>query len=139
MTQTDVVVIGIVGIVVLCAIIALYKELVYITFDEESAQVSGIPTRRINLLFIALVGLTVSLAIPIVGILLIGALIVIPVVSALQYKKSFLQTIMIAECISVFSVVSGIIASFYLDISSGGTIVLVALAIFISTLLIKRT
>lgn len=138
-TQTDVVVIGIVGIVVLCAIIALYKELVYITFDEESAQVSGIPTRRINLLFIALVGLTVSLAIPIVGILLIGALIVIPVVSALQYKKSFLQTIMIAECISVFSVVSGIIASFYLDISSGGTIVLVALAIFISTLLIKRT
>jgi zinc transport system permease protein len=122
---------------VLCAVILLYEELIYITFDEESAQVSGIPTRRINLLFIALVGLTVSLAIPIVGILLIGALIVIPVVSALQYKKGFFQTIIIAECLSVFSVVSGIIASFYFNISSGGTIVLVTLAVFIATLFIN--
>jgi zinc transport system permease protein len=136
--QSDVYIIVALGILVCVAIAAFYKELVYITFDEESAQVSGIPTRFINIVLIALAALTVSLAIPIVGILLIAALIVIPVVSALQFRRSFIQTIMIAELISVFSVISGIIVSFYLNLSSGGTIVLVALGIFIITLGLKK-
>lgn len=128
--QSDIYIMAVLGILVFVSIIALYKELVYITFDEESAQVSGIPTRVINIFLIALAALTVSLAIPIVGVLLIAALIVIPVVAALQFRKSFKRTIIIAECISVFSVVSGIITSFYLNLSSGGTIVLIALGIF---------
>jgi zinc transport system permease protein len=135
--QTDVYLIAVLGIAVIAAIIMFYKELVYITFDEEAAQVSGIPTKVINILLIVLAALTVSLAIPIVGVLLISALIVIPVVAALQLKKSFKQTIFIAEAISVFSVISGIIASFYLNLSPGGTIVLIALVIFIATLFLK--
>ncbi len=132
--QSDVTIIAVLGLVVLIAVIAFYKELVYITFDEESAQVSGIPTRAINLLLIALAALTVSVAIPIVGVLLIAALIVIPVVTALQLKRGFRQTIIIAECVSVFSVISGIIGSYYLNTSSGGTIVLISLLIFLTTL-----
>lgn len=137
--QSDIYIIATLGIFVLSAVIALYKELVYITFDEESAQVSGIPTRTINLLLIVLAALTVALAIPIVGVLLIAALIVIPVVTALQFRKSFKQTIMIAEVISVISVISGIISSFYLNLSSGGTIVLIAIGIFVLSLLFKKT
>lgn len=136
--QTDVWIIAILGIVVCAAIIAFYKELVYISFDEEAARVSGIPTRAINILLIALAAVTVSLAIPIVGVLLISALIVIPVVTALQFKKSFKQTIAIAEVISVISVISGIIVSFYLNISTGGTIVLITLAIFGAVLAIRK-
>ncbi|MGH7246162.1 MAG: metal ABC transporter permease, partial [Candidatus Levyibacteriota bacterium] len=98
--QSDVYIILIVGIFVFLAILAFYKELTYITFDEEAAKVGGIPTRFINILLIILAALTVALAIPIVGILLIAALIVIPVVTALQLKKSFLQTILYAEVIS---------------------------------------
>ena len=107
-----------------------YKELVYISFDEESAKASGIPTRFINFLLILLAALVVSLSIPIVGILLISALMVIPVITALQFKKGFAQTILFAEIISVFSVIFGIIFSFYFDLSTGGTIVLAMLAIF---------
>jgi zinc transport system permease protein len=121
------------------AVVSCYKELVYISFDEESAQVSGIPTRAINLLLIALAALTVSVAIPIVGVLLIAALIVIPVVTALQLHQGFRQTIIIAECISVFSVVSGIIGSYSLNTSSGGTIVLISILIFLVTLLSGRS
>ena len=136
--QSDVFIIAGLGIFVIAAIIAFYKELVYITVDEEAAKVSGIPTRFINILLIILAAFTVSLAIPIVGVLLIAALIVIPVVTALQFKKSFLRTIIIAEIISVFSVIAGIIASFYLNLSSGGTIVLITLTIFIITLIFTR-
>jgi zinc transport system permease protein len=136
--QTDVVVILVLGSFVIAAIILFYKELVFISFDEEAAQVSGIPTRLINTVLIILAALTVSLAIPIVGILLISALIVIPVVAALQLRRSFLETILYAEVFSIFSVVAGIVLSFYLNLSTGGTIVLLTLAIFLAALFLKR-
>ena len=129
-TQNDVYTIAVLAAVVAIVISLFYKELVYISFDEESARVAGIPTKFINLLLILLTALVVSLSIPIVGVLLISALIVIPVVTALQYKQNFGRTIIIAEGISLFSVISGIITSFYLDLSTGGTIVLIMLAIF---------
>lgn len=136
--QSDVVLIGVLGSIVILLLMLFYKELVYITFDEEAAQVSGIPTQFINILFISLTALTVSLAIPIIGILLISALIVVPVVAALQYKRSFKETIIIAEGISLFSVISGIFVSFYLNISTGGTIVLIAIFCFIFSLLRRK-
>lgn len=128
--QVDLYIIGTLGAVVAIILFLFYKELVYITFDEESAQVSGIPTRMINTLLIVLAALTVSLSIPIVGVLLISALMVIPVVTALQFRQSFSQTILLAEVISLFSVIAGIFISFYLNLSTGGTIVLVSLMVF---------
>ncbi len=126
----DVWIVSGVGVFVLLAITLLYKELVYISFDEESARVAGLPTRLLNTALIGLAALTVALAIPIVGVLLISALIVIPVVTALQLRLSFKRTIIVAEVISVLSVVAGIIISFYLNLSTGGTIVLLSLLIF---------
>lgn len=136
--QTDVSIIFILGLLVIAGIFAFYKELVYITVDEEAAKVSGIPTRFINILFIILAALTVALSIPIVGVLLIGALIVIPVVTALQLRQSFRRTIFIAQAVSVFSVIAGIISSFYLNVSTGGTIVLISLCLLGIGTFIKR-
>jgi len=124
-------------VVVIIAVMMFFKELVFLSFDEEAAQVVGIPTRIINTILIVLTALTVALAIPIVGILLISALMVIPVVAALQLKKSFKQTLLIAEGISVFSMISGIFVAFYLNLSAGGTIVMIALLIFM-LILIKQ-
>ncbi len=137
-TISDVYIITVLAIVVIFTLLIFYKELVYVTFDEDSAKVSGIPTRLINIILIFLVAVTVSLSIPIVGVLLIGALIVIPVVTALQLRKSFIKTIFYAEAISLISVVSGIIASFYLNLSTGGTIVLIMVAIFLLTFTLKQ-
>ena len=136
--QTDVYIIGLLGLLTVGLIIVFYKELVYLTFDEESAKVAGIKTNLFNLLLIILAATTVSLAIPIVGILLVSALIVIPIVTVLQFKKNFLETILFAEGISIFSVISGIFISFYLNLSTGGTIVLITIIIFILSLLINK-
>lgn len=137
-TQTDIVVIASASALVLLSIALFYKELVFTTFDERSARVGGIPTGFINNLLILLAALTVSLAIPIVGALLISALIVVPVVTALQFRTGFLKTMMIAEIVSVVSVFSGILLSFLFDLSTGGTIVLVMLGIFLATFALKR-
>jgi len=137
-TKTDVQVIAVIGTAVALIIAAFYKELIAISFDEEFAQVNGIPTKFLNFLLILLTALVVSIAIPIVGILLISALMVIPVITAVQFKRDFFHTIVYAECFSVFSVISGIVFGFYGNLSTGGTIVLTSLAIFGITLFIKR-
>ncbi|MEK7195781.1 MAG: metal ABC transporter permease [Patescibacteria group bacterium] len=130
-TTTDVYTMGVLAIIVSVTLLLFYKELVYITFDEEAARVSGLPTKLINAVLIILAAFTVSLSIPVFGVLLIAALIVVPVVASLQLKKSFSETIFYAELISVLSVIAGIITSFYFNLSTGGTIVLVMLAVFL--------
>ena len=123
------------ALVIIAFLVALYKELLYVTFDEESAQVSGIPVRSVNLVLIFLAALAVSLAMPIVGVLLISALIVIPTLAAMQLKRSFAQTIIWAEVFSIFSVVTGILSSYYFDLPASGMIVLITIGIFLLALL----
>ncbi len=137
-TTTDVYTIGVLAVIVSVTLLLFYKELVYITFDEEAARVSGLPTKLINSILIVLTAFTVSLSIPVVGVLLIAALIVVPVVSSLQLKKSFSETIFYAEIISVLSVIVGIITSFYFNLSTGGTIVLIMLAVFLALFIKNR-
>jgi zinc transport system permease protein len=133
-TQNDIYIIATLAVFVIAAILIFFKELLYISFDEESARVSGIPVGWINTMLIILTAITIALSIPIVGVLLIAALIVIPVVTALQLRQSFLRTILFAEGFSILSVIIGIIISFYFNLSTGGTIVLISLAFFLVVL-----
>jgi zinc transport system permease protein len=128
--QIDVTIIAILSCVIGATLIATYKQLLAISFDEESAQVSGLPVALLNTLFIIIAAATIAIAIPMIGILLISALLVLPVVTALQLRTSFLATLLWAEVISIGSVVMGIITSFYLNLSTGGTIVLIMIAVF---------
>jgi zinc transport system permease protein len=137
-TQGDIYVIATLAVVIIAAIVLFYKELIYTSFDEDSAKVSGVPVSRLNTMLIVLSAITIAIAIPIVGVLLIAALIVIPVVTALQLRQSFLKTLFIAEGFSILSVIGGIIISFYFNLSTGGTIVLLALAFFLIVLMVRR-
>jgi zinc transport system permease protein len=74
----------------------------------------------------------------IVGILLIGALMVIPVITAMQFSRSFKQTLIYSVLISLVSVITGLFVSYYFDLASGGTIVLVSLIIFLAGMFLKR-
>jgi len=130
---SDVITVSVLGIAVFIVVMILYKELFYISFSEDQARVGGINVTLINTIFIILSAATISIAIPVVGILLISALLVIPTVTALQFKKSFVLTIIIAQTISLFSTVSGVITSFYLNLSPGGTIVVICVLVFVVT------
>ena len=135
--ETDVMIIATIGLIVIGLLRFFYKELIFISFDEESATVSGLPVKLINTVFITLVAVAIALAIPIVGILLVSALMVIPVVAALQCKKGFTTTVFIAEVISVLSTLAGIIVSFYLDLPAGGTIVLLMLVVLLGIIFVQ--
>jgi len=126
----------------LCAAIFIilitgYRKFMYITFSEEQAQVSGIPVQKLNYLLIAIAGITVVTSMQLVGVLLVSALFVIPNVTAMMFKRSFKQTVILSMSFSVFSTVAGIMISYPLDIAPSGMVVLLAIMLFIGSLIIK--
>jgi len=125
--------------VILVVILLLYRQIVYSTFNEEQAKVSGIPVEKMNYLIIFIAGITVVTSIQLVGILLISALFVIPNVTAIMYGRGFKQTALLSIGFSISSVVGGIFSSYVFDITPAGTIVLISITIFAITLGIKST
>ncbi|MCS7173453.1 MAG: metal ABC transporter permease [Armatimonadetes bacterium] len=116
----------------------LYKELLAITLDEEASRTQGIAVDALNLLFTLLVAVTVVAATRVVGILLTGALLVLPSLSAIQVARSFRGMLGLAVLFGLLSVLVGLTASFYLNIAPSGAVVLTALAVFAgSTLRIR--
>ena len=122
---------------ILIILITCYKKFMYITFSEEQAQVSGIPVQKLNYLLIAIAGITVVTSMQLVGVLLVSALFVIPNVTAMMFKRSFKQTIILSMSFSVFSTVAGIMISYPLDIAPSGMVVLLAITLFIGSLIMK--
>jgi zinc transport system permease protein len=123
--------------IILIVVLLLYRQLLYSTFNEEQAKVSGIPVEKINYLIVFMAGLTVVTSIQLVGVLLISALFVIPNVTAIMYGKGFKPTAILSISFSVFSVVTGILVSYVLDITPAGTIVLLSIGVFAATMGIK--
>jgi zinc transport system permease protein len=127
----DLLLVGILGAVGLAVIALLYRTLVAVSLDEEGARVSGLPVGVVNVVLAALTGVTIAAAMRIVGILLIAALMVLPVIAASRVAWSVLSTILIAIGIGLASVVVGLTISYYGDLAPGGTIVLAAAGAFV--------
>jgi zinc transport system permease protein len=119
---------------VVISLILLRKQLLHFTFDEEQARVSGLNVDRLNYVFVIIAGITVITSMRLVGILLISALIVLPNITSMLLGKSFRHTVIASMSISVFSVVFGIVLSYYLDLAPSGTIVMISVAVLVATL-----
>lgn len=134
----DLLIISVLGIFIIITIKLVYKELFYIAFDEISAKLAGIPVGYINLLFIILIASTITLSMRIVGILLVSSLMVIPVATSLQLAKSFKHATILSIIFAEIAIISGIFLSYYLELASGGTIVIISVIILLIVLGIKK-
>lgn len=123
---------GIIG-----TLLVMQKQFLHLTFNEEQAKIAGLPVTLLNYTFVILASITVVTSMRLVGILLISALIVIPNIAAMMFGKGFKKTVGISMSISVISVVSGILLSYYYNIAPSGTIVMIAVAILIGVLVAR--
>ncbi|MEM1502186.1 metal ABC transporter permease [Domibacillus sp. 8LH] len=130
-------VIGI-SIIVLVTVYLLYKELFVLSFDEEYAKASGIPSKAVHLAFIILTALVIAVSMRIVGVLLVSALMTLPVAAAMRIAKGFKQTIWLSVLFGEVSVIAGLISAFYLDLAPGGTIVVTSIIILLGVILWKK-
>ncbi|WNF37745.1 metal ABC transporter permease [Bacillaceae bacterium IKA-2] len=137
-TRSDLWTISIITLVVTILLIIFYKELFFLSFDEEQAIVSGINKRLVHLVFVIMVALVIASSMRIVGILLVSSLMSLPVAASMRIAKGFKQMFVYAVIFGELSVIVGLISAYHLNLAPGGTIVVTAVLILIVTILLKR-
>ncbi len=134
----DLLTMGVFGGISLILLLGFSKELFFIAYDEEVAQTSGIKVKMLNYLLVTIVAVIIALSIRVVGTLLIGALMVIPSIAALQYRLGFIKTVLLSLLFALSSVAAGMTLSYYYSLPSGATIVMCVIALFITSLVVNK-
>jgi zinc transport system permease protein len=130
-TRSDLVVIAVLGLGALLTVAVLGRALVAVSLDEEGARVAGLPVPLLNALVSMLAALTIGVSMRIVGILLIAALMVLPVVAAQRVAWSLRSTVGLSIAFGLASVLVGLTVSYYANLPPGGTIVLTGTGFFL--------
>ncbi|MBI5192467.1 MAG: metal ABC transporter permease [Nitrospirae bacterium] len=130
-TKMDLKVILILGTIVLSIVYLFFKEFHFITFDEEMAKASGIPTGWLSFLLLNMIALTIVVSLKSVGAILVFALIVTPAAAAYQLTYSMVRMFIYSGIIGVVSSVAGVLLSYWFDLPSGATTVLFVSGVFV--------
>lgn len=126
----DLVQIALLGVIVLAVLFVLRKEFLYSTFDPAGAAASGLPVTGLEYLLLGLLGVTIVVSIQAVGIIMVVAMLVTPAATAQLLVVRFGRMLALAVGAAVVSAVVGLYLSFYLNVASGASIVLVETALF---------
>ncbi|MFJ2741787.1 metal ABC transporter permease [Streptomyces sp. NPDC087440] len=135
-SQEDVTAIVLLAAFVVAVTVGLRRQLFAVSQDEEFARVTGLPVRALNLLVAVTAAVTVTVAMRVVGLLLVSALMVVPVAAAQQVSRSFTVTFVLAVAVGTVVTLGGTVASYQYDVPPGATIVLLAIAVFVALTLL---
>jgi zinc transport system permease protein len=137
-SQSDLLYMLVLNLFIILSIGFLFKWLVAIIFDEEFAFITNIKVFPLYLFLLALVALSVVVLIRSVGVILVIALLTLPAASAQLLSKRFQNIIFIAIILAVFSNISGIFVSYFLNLPSGPVIIFTAAIIYLLVWLYKK-
>ncbi|MGZ6839935.1 MAG: metal ABC transporter permease, partial [Frankiaceae bacterium] len=126
----DLTVIAVLAGAVLVLLAGFGREMFAVCHDEEYARASGLPVRALTLMLAATAALTVTVAMRVVGLLLVSALMVVPVATAQQLTRSFRTTLLTSLGLGVAVSVAGVLVAFQADVAPGASIVVLALGGF---------
>ncbi|WP_055563159.1 MULTISPECIES: metal ABC transporter permease [Streptomyces] len=131
-SEEDVSAICLLAAFVVLVTVGLRRQLFAVSQDEEFARVTGLPVRALNLLTAVTAAVTVTVAMRVVGLLLVSALMVVPVAAAQQLTRSFAVTFAVSVAIGIAVTLGGTVTSYYQDVPPGATIVLLTIGVFIA-------
>ncbi|HYO42603.1 MAG TPA: metal ABC transporter permease [Candidatus Limnocylindrales bacterium] len=132
----DLVALVILGGGVLVTVALQWKELLYATFDPLGAAASGIKVDRLEYLFLVLVAITIVVSLQAVGIILVVAMLITPAATAQLLTVRFTRLMLLAGVVGIVSAIVGLYLSYWLDVASGATIVLVQTGAFLVALVL---
>ena len=132
----DLIQVAVLGIGVLVIVLAIRKELLFATFDPAGAAASGLPVAALEYLLLALLGVTIVVSVQAVGIIMVVAMLVTPAATAQLIVVRFGAMMALGSLLAAISAVVGLYISFYLNLASGASIVLVETIIFAATIIL---
>ncbi|WP_135605248.1 metal ABC transporter permease [Methanococcoides sp. NM1] len=124
--------------VIIGTVYVLYKEFMALCYDEEFSKVSGVPTEKLYLLLLCLIALTVVVMIRVVGLILVIALLTIPAALSRQYTSNMKIMMYLSILFGAIFTVTGLILSYYFDIASGATIIIVMATAYLLNIVLQK-
>jgi len=125
-------------VVVVVMVVLFYKELVAMSFDEVFATVQNVPVSAIYLLLLCLIAFAVVMMMRVVGLIMVIALLTIPAAISAQFVKDMRKMMMLATVLGMVFTTSGLWLSYFLNLTSGATIILVAGAAYLASLALRN-
>jgi zinc transport system permease protein len=137
-SASDVLLIAVLGILILSALAIFFKEILFLSFDQELARTSGLPVDFLYYFLITAISISVVISIKVVGIILVSALLVLPGALALQWTQNWRTMILFAVGSALLAVLGGMFLSYWLNLASGATMVLFYGVLFFLSLWLRR-
>jgi manganese/iron transport system permease protein len=134
-TLEEVIETAVITAIVLLVVTALYKELLFYTFDPLGAQAAGLPVNLLNFGLMILIALTIVASMKAVGVILVLSLLITPGATAYLLVPRLHQVMLLGAAIGIFSSISGMYLSYFYNLPSGPAIVLVVSGLFLLALL----
>ena len=131
---SDLLLLAVALLVTVALVVLRYRQLLFVTFDPDVAQVSGVPVRRLDAAFLVVLSLSVLASLSVIGVTLVAAILVVPAVIARLVTSSFSRMLWLSTAVGAVSGLVGMVASYQLDVPSGTTIVLTAALLFVLVL-----
>ena len=133
-SQGDLVAIAAVAVAVAAVLLVGYKYLLFATFEPEVAGFYGVPTGWVDSVFALVLAATIVVSMQVLGVTLIASAIVIPPVAARMLTNDFGVMVVLSTALGAFCGLGGIYLSYFIDVSSGATVVLFSAAVFLAAL-----
>ena len=137
-SQEQVLFLFILTIIILVLYIFFRRPMYVLTFDEETAFTAGLPVRIMSIAFNIITGIVIAVVMPIVGALLVSAILILPAAISMRLGKNFNWVIGIGILIAMTGMFSGLTVSYYFGTPPGAMITLILLAIFVILLVIEK-
>lgn len=136
-TRTDLITMAVIAPVIFLLMLSVFKELLFLSFDEEVARASGVAVGPVYYFFLLAMAVTIVIAIKLIGIILVSAMMVLPAATARQMVDRYRHLVWWSVGLAVAATVAGLMLSYFLDLASGATIVLVAGMLFFASFLYR--
>ena len=135
---SDIIIMVILDLIIILTMVFFYREFQALSFDEEFSEIVGIPTKFLYLILLCLVALSIILLIQVVGVILVIALLTIPTSIARQFTNKMKPLMIYSTINAVVFTIIGLWLSYFLNLPSGATIVLVLALVFFISSVLKR-
>jgi len=136
-TQSQLLTVALVALVVGIGLFLMYKQVLFTTFDTETAQIYGVPTILIDSLFSLALAAVLIVSMQVIGVTLIAAEIVIPPIMARMLTNRFDRMLILSVILGLITAAIGVFVSYFLKTSSGASIVLVQAGAFVLVLILR--
>lgn len=137
-TKSDMITITILTIISVFILIFLYHQLLYISYDEETAKLARVKVRLINYIFSVLVASAIAASIRIVGVLVLSSMITLPVATAIQLERGFKTTLIASILFSITDIMTGLVLSYYLNVAPGGLTAVISVIVLLFVIILKK-